>query len=417
MSLTVRTWEVDTIRPAAATRLRNGVLEIDLGGMEALAEPPLAAIEAHLVSPGEAVRVTHVLDAVMPSVKTQEPEATFPGILGPVAPAGRGVTNRLAGIAVLSVADFDVLATAAEVPIEGESLVDMTGPGAEACPFSAIHNLVLVCRLQPDADPGEMDAAIRSVTFTAARRLAESTLAAGDPDLVDELALGSRDPELPTIAAIMQVASEGLANDTLLYGRPMIRAPAQAIEPGEILDGAVVSAAYDYAGLRNVTGSYQDNALIRVLGARHGTALNFSGVILTLGFLNDPEEKRLWAGSAADLASDLGADGVVITSFQSGNSHTDVMLTIQACEERGMKAVAIMSETDAGLVDMVPQADALVSSGNEDQLIAAWTPDVLIGPGTFEDGRPADHPRPLPIVAYLAAIEQTGSSRVKAVTV
>ena len=354
MSLTVRTWDVDTIRPAAATRLGDGVLEIDLGDMEALAEPPIDAIEARLVSPGEAVRITHVLDAVFPSVKAQEPEATFPGILGPVTPVGSGVTNRLAGIAVLSVADFGTLAAAAEVPIEGDSLVDMTGPGAEACPFSAIHNLVLVFRLQPGADPVEVDGAIRSATLTAAKRLAESTLVAGDPDHVDEIALGSRDFELPTIAVILQVASEGPVNDTLLYGQPMVRAPVQAIEPGEILDGAVVSAAYDYAGLRNVTAFYQDNALIRALGAQHGTMLNFSGLILTLGFLNDPDDKRSWAGNAADRAGELGADGVVITSFQSGNSHTDVMLTIQACEKRGIRAVAVMSETDAGLVDMVP---------------------------------------------------------------
>jgi glycine reductase len=414
--LTLRTWEVRELRAESGTRLEHGVLAVDADGLKGLAGPPIADVEVLLVSPGEPIRMTHVLDAVVPSVKADDPTASYPGILGPVVPAGRGLTNRLSGVAVLSIADYGDLAAAAEVPIEGDSLVDMSGPGSEACPFSAMNNVVLVFRLEPDADPVRADDAMRRATLAVARDLAASTLAAGPPDRVVELELGELDQDLPSIAMILQVASEGPANDTLLYGEPLIRAPARVIEPGELIDGALISAAYDYAGLRNVSAFYQDNALVRRLCAEHGSRLNFAGVVVTLAFLNDPDDKRAWAEDAAALVEGLGADGVIMTSFQSGNSHTDVMLTIRACETRGIPTVAIISETDAGLVDMVPEADALVSSGNEDQLLPAWEPERVIGPNLFVDGTPADRLRPLPVVAYLAAVEQTGSSRVRAVT-
>lgn len=415
MSLTLRTWDVHTVRPAGAMRLRDGILEVHVGELEALAVAPIAAIDAQLVSPGQEVRITHVLDAAIPAVKADQPEATFPGIIGSTAPAGGGVTHRLAGINVISVADFGALTAAAEVPIEGDSLIDMSGPGAAACPFAATHNLVLFFSLEPDADPVEADRAIRKATLTAARRLAESTLTAGDPDHLLELP-PPESAELPAIAVILQVASEGPVNDTLLYGEPMVGARACTIDAAEVLDGALVSGAYDYAGLRNVTAFYQDNALIRTLLREHGSTLVFSGVVLTLAFLNDPDDKQTWAEDAATRAAELGADGVVITTFQSGNSQTDVMLTIRACEARGIRTVAVMAETDTGLVDRVPEADALVSSGNEDELVAAWGPEVMIGPGVFEDGTAASRPRPLPILAYLGAIEQTGGSRLRAET-
>jgi len=414
--LTLRTWDVTGVAFGDVTRLDAGLLEIDVGELEAQIVSPVVGIDVRLAAPGDAVRITHVLDAVIPSVKPDDPAATFPGILGPVAPAGRGATNRLAGVAVLSVADFGTLTAAAQATTEGESLVDMNGPGAEACPFSSMHNVVLVFRLDPAADPVEADEAIRRITVGTARSLAETSLRAGEPDRVEGVDLDSADPDLPSVAVILQVASEGLVNDTLLYGKPMIRAPAQLIDPGEILDGALASAAYDYAGLRNVTAFYQDNAVIQRLCREHGERVTLAGAVLTLAFLDDPEEKTRWAEDAAALVENLGADGVVMTSFQSGNSHTDVMLTIRACERRGIRTVAIISETNGGLVDMVPEADALVSSGNEDQLIAAWEPEAVLGPNSFLDGTKADHPRPLPIAAYLAAVEQTGSSRMQAVT-
>ena len=47
---------------------------------------------------------------------------------------------------------------------------------------------------------------------------------------------------------------------------------------------------------------------------------------------------------------------------------------------RGASArVALVCETNGGLTDHVPEADCLVSTGNEDELVDAWTPERVIG--------------------------------------
>jgi len=413
-ALTLRTWEVDTVVAGPETRLDGAVLQVAIEDIEHLARPPIAGLDVHIVAPGDAVRVTHVLDVVIPSVKVGGRSSTFPGIVGPATVAGSGITHRLARVGVVAVADLDSLQTHGAVA-EGPSLIDMDGSGAAVCPFAAWSNVVLAYTLDPESGVAEADQAVRRLTLEVAILLAGSTIGADEPSRVVELPARGADPALPTIVAILQVGSEGTGNDTLLYGEPLVRAAAQTIDPAELLDGALVNAAYDYAGLRNVTAFYQENALVRELWAEHGIRLNFGGVVMTLAYLDDPEDKRAWAEAAAGLAASLGADGVIMTSYQSGNSHTDVMLTIAACEQRGIRTTAIVSETDSGIVDSVPEADALVSSGNEDELMDPWTPKQVIAPGASRFG--SEHPRQrLPIVAYVGAVEQTGGSRVRAVT-
>ena len=162
--------------------------------------------------------------------------------------------------------------------------------------------------------------------------------------------------------------------------------------------------------MRNVTASYQDSSLIRSLLAGHGERLRFAGVILALGYLDTAFEKQRSAMLSARLAESLGADGVVCTTFSSGNSHTDTMLTVRACESLGIRTTAIISETNGGLTDHVAEADSIVSVGNEDQLVEPWTPDRVIG---------ADEPvragQPVPTWAYLGACVQTGDMSLTAV--
>ena len=78
----------------------DGVLELDL---EALAAPAggdgdEVTAEAHVVRPGDPVRLAHVLDAVDPAAKLDAPETTFPGLAGDMAAAGIGRTLRDIGI-------------------------------------------------------------------------------------------------------------------------------------------------------------------------------------------------------------------------------------------------------------------------------------------------------------------------------
>ena len=68
-------------------------------------------VRSHPCRSRSSVRVTrcaiaNVLDAVLPDVKADEPEQTFPGALGRLVLAGRGRTNRMEGVGVLSVCDW-----------------------------------------------------------------------------------------------------------------------------------------------------------------------------------------------------------------------------------------------------------------------------------------------------------------------
>ena len=69
----------------------------------------------------------------------------------------------------------------------------------------------------------------------------------------------------------------------------------------------------------------------------------------------------------------------------TGNTHIDFMLTIRALEEAGIPASAVVHEyggpdgTDASLVDFVPEAIALASSGGIDRRVGLPAVERVIG--------------------------------------
>jgi hypothetical protein len=184
----------------------------------------------------------------------------------------------------------------------------------------------------------------------------------------------------------------------------------KVVSARDVLAGSLTNGAYDWPGVRNVTAVYQDNALIRELSAADGERLRFAGVILAPGYLDGATQKRFAAEASAALAGDLSAEAAIVTTFSSGNSHTDTMLTVQACERRGIRTVALVCETNGGLTDHVPEATSLISTGNEDELVEAWMPERVIGgPGQAAVGER------VAAVHYLGGLVQTGDARWTAV--
>ena len=96
---------------------------------------------------------------------------------------------------------------------------------------------------------------------------------------------------------------------------------------------------------------------------------------------------------------------MICTTFSSGNSHTDTMLTVRACEQAGIATTALVCETNGGLTDHVPEADCLVSTGNEDELVDPWIPETVIG--SVSAARVGE---PVPTWAYVAACVETGDA-------
>jgi glycine reductase len=402
----------------ARTQLRpGGVLELDVTGLAALAQGDGDVVTAtiEVVRPGEPVRVVHVLDAVEPAAKPDAPQAGFPGLVGELAPAGHGRSLRLDGVAVLACADLDAThaEAARERQLDGDALVDMAGPAAHCTPWAQTWNVVLLFRADPAAGLPEIDRAMRRGTLEVARALALAAVSV-EPDAQERFALEPVDQGLPAVCVILQVASEGPLLDTHLYGRPLDGIVPTLLDPREVLDGALVNGAFDWAGVRNPTYLYQRSALLLGLLREHGRRLRFAGVVLALAYLSSAADKARSALQSAQLAQELGADAAIVTAFSSGNSHTDAMLAVRACERVGVRTVVLLCETNGGLTDFVPEADAIVSVGNEDELAPAWTPARVLGGATLRTGRPADDGAAQPLRSYLGACCQLGDLRLRA---
>jgi glycine reductase len=399
---------VDRVEPASAAGLdgRNLAVDLDALAQLALREPAIADAHVEVVHPGDDVRVANVLDAVAPQVKPEDPDTTFPGALGRLSPAGRGRTVRLDGVSVLVACDLRAAGygEASDLP---DAFVDMAGPGADLSPFGADEDVVLTVSPAPEVPAAELDRSIRRAALAVSRGIA---LAASDTAGAEVTPIGPRGGEgSPSVCVILQVASEGPFLDTFLYGLPLQGLVPTVLDPREVLDGALTSGQYDWASTRNPTAFYQRNALIHDLLRSEGEGLRFAGVVLALGYLDSAFQKQRSAMLSARLARMLGAEAAICTTFQSGNSHTDTMLTVRACEELGIATTAIVAETNGGLTDHVPEADCIVSVGNEDELVPAWMPRRIVGATLARVGEP------VPTTAYLGATSQMGDARLTAV--
>jgi sarcosine reductase len=403
--LSLATFDVRDVIESTRTAWVDGQLLVDLTELAAAARtvaPALADVTLHVVRPGQSVRVANVLDALLADVKADAPESTFPGALGPLSSAGAGRTHRLGGLSVLSVCDL--LAAGLIEPNEyPDSYVDMAGPGGQLTAWGEHPALVAVCTPRPGATLADVDRSIRKAVMRVARDVAAATIG-HPPDREESFELDPAvDPTLPSVAVILQVASEGPLTDTFLYGGDVQNIVPTLLDHRAILDGALTNGAYDWPAVRNVTAAYQDNALIRSLVAQHGSTLRFAGVILALGYLDTAFEKERSALIAASLCRDIGAEAVICTTFSAGNSHTDTMLTVRACQGLGIASVAIISEENGGLTDHVPEADSIISTGNIDELVDPWSAETVIGATQAKIGEP------VPLFCYLGACDQTGS--------
>lgn len=374
--------------------------------------PALDGVDVEIVAGGEPVRVTHVLDAVEPRIRP-DGRAAFPTD----GRAGEGRTNRLDGVVVLSSLDFP----AEERPLhEQESIVDLGGPGAALTPFSGSTNVVLTFRPRAGVPNEELESWARRTTLTVAEEICRPTFDA-EPSAVERFELAPADESLPAVAALVQLSDLGPLYYQYLYGVPVGQAGLpRAVDPCELLDGAVTCGEYHWAALRNPTIAFQQNALVRSLYREHGQRLRFAGLVLMRGYGQTADDKQRAAEAAAAEAARLGADGVIVTTDAGGNSHTDVMLTVRACEQAGIRTTVVVAEmadpesTNPGLTDWVAEADSIVSAGNAEELVPAWAPERVLGGETLLDGTPAAKAVPVPVRNYLGATNQMGQSTLTA---
>jgi glycine reductase len=414
MRLDLRWSDVDAVTAASATRLVGKRLEIDLEALRTLlsADRRLTGVRLDLVHPGERCRIGRVFDVFAPRAKLEGGE-DFPGVLGAIARAGRGVTLALAGVAVV--------ATDQQSESVGTlAVIDMDGPNAALSVFGRTHNVVISAWPAPGIERSEYLAAVRLAALKASVYLARAAREVA-PDRVERFALppSPRVPaelaHLPRVAYVFQIHSHQRptgVDEGILYGDPVRRMLPTIVHPNEVLDGAVLRG---FMGRAVTTWATQNHPMIRSLYAQHGRTLWFAGVVVTVAQATEPERVRSSFLVAGLVAHTLGADGAVFTKIGGGAPHVDMAQAAAQCEALGVKTTVVVEDmsTDGSAEGMLlfdfPGVDAMVNVGSAQAALVLPEMDRVVGADDL-----AQKLRAEARVTYgmlCGAIEQVGATR------
>jgi glycine reductase len=414
MRLDLRWSDVDAVTAASATRLVGKRLEIDLEALRTLlsADRRLTGVRLDLVHPGERCRIGRVFDVFAPRAKLEGGE-DFPGVLGAIARAGRGVTLALAGVAVV--------ATDQQSESVGTlAVIDMDGPNAALSVFGRTHNVVISAWPAPGIERSEYLAAVRLAALKASVYLARAAREVA-PDRVEGFALppSPRVPaelaHLPRVAYVFQIHSHQRptgVDEGILYGDPVRRMLPTIVHPNEVLDGAVLRG---FMGRAVTTWATQNHPMIRSLYAQHGRTLWFAGVVVTVAQATEPERVRSSFLVAGLVAHTLGADGAVFTKIGGGAPHVDMAQAAAQCEALGVKTTVVVEDmsTDGSAEGMLlfdfPGVDAMVNVGSAQAALVLPEMDRVVGADDL-----AQKLRAEARVTYgmlCGAIEQVGATR------
>jgi sarcosine reductase len=339
-----------------------------------------------VVAPSDRVRITGIRDVVEPRVKVSGSGQVFPGVLGPVEPVGEGRTHRLSGMAVFVTAEYEGTVRAG-LGVQRSAILDMWGEGAAASPFSALNGLVLNLRLAKGLSELMAHTIIQRAAFETAKRLAEVTIGL-HPAQIEVFELGGADAALPKVLLIQGCLTDsGNPHSGVGYfGLPIRDSLATVIHPNEFLDGAFSMYATRCLAYFPVTWDWQNHPLLLGLYRAHRKQINFLGVILERIAYDTFHGKEVIAQNTAQLATLLGADAALVSWIGSGNAFVDVMLTLRACERRGVKTTLVTYEyggkdgVDSPLLFYAPEASAIASTGSRDRWIELPQADRIVGP-------------------------------------
>lgn len=401
---------VETLAMGERTTYHDGHLTVSADDVAAqLSDPALAEVRVEVTSPGDPVRIVKMLDVVEPRTKGAGRGTVFPGFLGPPSPRRARETHVLRGAAVMA---------AGELPRNQEGIVDMSGPAAQLSPYAATHNVVIEYERAEDATWEEVDRAVRRGLLQIAVHLADAAVDA-QPDEVEDLP-GAVPPgvgDLPRVAAVTNLQTQGLFKDVFVYGHSLAHCLPTWIDPAEVDDGAVVSGQYGHPGLRNSTWMHQNHPVVADLRRRHDRDLLFAGLVLCPEPVDQTLKEHISAHTAR-LCAAAGIDAAVVTKEGGGNADADLSLKLDALEDAGVTAVGIFAEmsgrdgTGPPVVSPPQQATAMVSVGNYDQRLKLPAVQRAIGAQRVDIAdADADAELDLPVAAVHGSLSPLGWGR------
>lgn len=380
--------DVKSIEFANESCIKNSTLYVNKQELKnmVLENEHIANVDFDLAFPGESVRITPVKDVIQPRVKVSGNGGIFPGVISKVDTVGEGRTHVLRGMAVV---------TAGKIVGFQEGIIDMSGAGAEYTPFSQLNNLVVVLT------PAE---GVESHEYEKAARLAGLKVACYLGNLAKELTPDEIEtyetkplktslneyPELPRVAYVQMLQSQGLLHDTYVYGVDAKKILPTIIYPTEVMDGAIVSGNCVSACDKNTTYHHLNNPVVHDLYKQHGKTLNFVGMIITNENVYLADKQRS-SDATAKLCEFLELDGAIVSQEGFGNPDTDLIMNCKKIEQKGIKTVIITDEyagqdgKSQSLADADPLADAVVTGGNANQVIKLPKMDKVIGMTDYID--------------------------------
>ena len=371
-----------------SSKIEDGVLYVNKDELlEAVGgDEHVKSIDFDIAKPGESVRITPVKDVLEPRVKVEGPGEIFPGILNKVDTVGQGRTHALKGMAVV---------TTGKIVGFQEGIIDMVGEGAKYTPFSKTINLVIIAEPIDGIKQHVHENAIRMIGLKAADyigRLAkdltpDEVVTYETKPLLEQI---NEYPDLPKVAYVYMLQTQGLLHDTYVYGVDAKQIVPTILYPTEVMDGAIVSGNCVSACDKNPTYVHLNNGVIEDLYARHGKDYNFLGVIITNEnvYLMDKERSSNWTSKLVEY---LGVDAVIVSQEGFGNPDTDLIMNCKKIENKGVKTVIVTDEyagrdgASQSLADADERANAVVTGGNANQVVILPKLDKIIGHVEFVD--------------------------------
>ena len=382
MKLELGCVQINDIQFASESKVENGTIYVNAEELKALLleDENLKSVELEIAKPGESVRIMPVKDVIEPRVKVNGGGNLFPGVISKVETVGSGRTNVLKGSAVV---------TTGKIVGFQEGIIDMCGEGAKYTPFSQLNNLVVVCEPIDGLAKHAHEKAVRFAGLKAADyigKLAKDV----EPDEVKVYETCSvkegieKYPELPRVAYVLMLQSQGLMHDTYVYGVDMKQSLPTILSPTELMDGAILSGNCVSACDKNTTYHHLNNPVIADLFEQHGKTVNFVGVIITNEnvYLADKMRSSDWTSKLCEF---LGVDGAIVSQEGFGNPDTDLIMNCKKIEAKGAKTVIITDEyagrdgASQSLADADASANAVVTGGNANMVINLPAMDKVIG--------------------------------------
>lgn len=373
---------INDIQFAHKTEVIDSVLYVDKREVEdiVLGDDRIKSVNVDIARPGESVRIAPVKDVIEPRVKVFGEGSIFPGILNKVKTVGSGRTNALKGACVV---------TGGNIVAFQEGIIDMSGPIAQYTPFSMTNNLCIMMEPKDNLEAHSYEQAARMAGLRVATYLGEVGRDVEPDEVIVYETKPIREqikeyPNLPTVAYVHMLQSQGLLHDTYYYGVDAKQIVPTLMYPTEIMDGAIISGNCVAPCDKVTTYHHLNNPVIEDLYKRHGKDLNFVGVILTNEnvFLMDKERS---SDMVAKLVEYLGIDGVIITEEGYGNPDTDLMMNCKKCTDVGADVVLITDEfpgrdgKSQSVADATKEADAVVSCGQGNLVVHFPAMDKIIG--------------------------------------